>query len=983
MMATQSGRRLLCPALACVLLFCGIRIASAQPTQVSAGNYLRTSWTQFDGLSIGEVTAIAQDHDGYLWLGTAVGPIRFDGVRFERWDTQLRSLPDRDVSVLKVARDGALWVGFGSGGVSRITAREVRTYDWRQGMLQGPVRSLVEDRDGVIWVGGAFGLARLKAGEWTQLGTANGIPANTATSAMLEDRNGHLWVTTSRGLLRKASDEQFELVEPSERPLALVEHPDDGSVWGPDAQGRLTQLGSPRSSQRPSAVRQRVTTLFHDRRGFLWMAGDRGFLACIESPRWSDEPVAVWPESSPGELADAVQAIFEDREGNIWLGTTTGLSRLSVRSMTDVAIHPVFEASGARVMTVAPSGTVWAGTRAGVVRFEKGQATRYGNVQGLPGEVISALHVDVSGTVWAATENGVAQLSGEAFVPVPGLSGLKRVIAMASNQEGLWLCDFTGLYQWKEQTLKPIRGPRRPPEASATAVHADRIGRVWVGFVTGGFSILQNGVLTDYSNDQGVPDAIVSGFHQSANGDTWITTTSGLARFHGGRIAAITAGFPDMTFTSVTEDDDGYFWLGTRLGLIRVALRELDKAIEDPAHRLDFRFWDAQDGFSAAVWVGGPRFARMADGTIWFVTRDGVSVVRPASLAELPMPPPVRVERVIIDERPQSPSDNLRLPASTRRLQLDFTSLTFAPSTKLRFRYQMLGLDPDWIEAGGQRRAFYTNLAPGTYRFRVAARNLGGLWTEPTEWAFTIRAPFYRTYWFYALAATGVTGGLWLVWHARVSRIRRRFAAVIEERARVGREIHDTLLQGMVGVALQLGAVAEQLERGNGSVKGPIHHALDTLERSIRETRSSIWDLRSPQLDARGLPGALREAGNELVAGTHLRFKLLVEGSPRGLGTIEQQLLRIAREAISNAIRHANASLVTVTLVYADDGVTLRVSDDGHGFRADDVRSDTKWGLRIMRERAAQAGAKFTVESGASGTDIVTTVHARERVFGG
>jgi signal transduction histidine kinase/ligand-binding sensor domain-containing protein len=938
-------------------------------------NYTRAIWTQYEGVLLGTVSAITQDGPGYLWIGTPAGLFRFDGVRFVRWEALGPPLPDSNVSVLATARDGGIWVGFRAGGVSHVVSGSVHSYTWMDGMLPGPVFSVLEDHSGTVWVGGTFGLARRQRERWNQVGVPQGIGEGLRVLTIAEDRAGTLWLGTDRGLLRyRLGSDSFERWDTVEGRANAIVQDRSGAVWvaNPTPPQISIKAGNPVSVAIESLA---ASLLFRDRRGYLWFTTDRG-LFCIEHEQWREQAVLVLPRDPSSSGADEVRALFEDREGNIWAGTNTSLSRITPVNTFRLSTEPGFAPDEALVVVADLHNGVWVGTANGVVHLTDGSTVRYSSRDGLPGKRITSLHIDHDGVLWAATTGGIARFAGNRFIPLRETKGLSRIVAMTSNDEGLWMCDFTGLYLWNRRALKSISGPDQRPGA-ATA-YVDTNGRLWVGFVTGGAWVYDKGSVRAYTPDDGLPDAIVSAFHEDREGAMWVATTKGLARFKDGRFAIIGHGLPGGAIYSLVDDGDGNVWLCMQAGLVRVSQRDLARAVTDPAAAVPFRFLDAQDGFNLAAWVGAPLAARATDGSLWFVTRTGPTVVHPSEVRELPTPPPVQIETVWIDEHPSAPVPHLGLSPSTIHLEVDYTSLTFSASSKVRFRYRLEGLDRDWVEADTQRRLFYTNLAPGDYRLRIAARSLGGAWTESTDWDFTVRAPFYRTKSFTMAAALLIGVALWLVWRQRVLTLQRRYSAVLAERARVGREIHDTLLQGMVGVALQLAAVAERLEPSSTSVKASIERARDNLERYISETRDSIWELRSPLLD-RGLASALREFGDSLVTGTSIRLDVRESGAPAPIpGEIQQQLLRIAKEAIANAVRHSKATNIRVDLRYAGGHVVeLSIGDDGRGFSCDESHESNQWGLRIMRERAAQIGARLRVSSGQTGTTVALTLGSR------
>jgi signal transduction histidine kinase len=670
-----------------------------------------------------------------------------------------------------------------------------------------------------------------------------------------------------------------------------------------------------------------------------------------------------------GLAGDTVLGLFEDREGSMWVGPTVGLTRISMSKPSQVAALPQFENKQVRAIVFARSGDAWVGTADGLYRMSGGRLRRYDQRDGLPGRTVAALHIAPDGTLWAVTENGVARFAGERFTPVvQTLPPLRRVVAISSDRDGrLWLCDVTGLYTLDRGTLTALNVNTH----AATAAFTDSRGRVWVGFTVGGVVMFEHGTSKQYSTGDGLPESIVSGIQEDGGGDIWVTTTAGLAWFDGTRFHSLTRrnGLPDDAITARVEDGNRNVWLGTGAGIIRISPEQLARGVASGAHRLQYRVLDASDGFATLQWAGAPTAGKAPDGSLWFVARNGIIVVNPNRVGDVPAALPVRIERFVADGRTYT--SDLALPPSTRQLEVDYTALSFAAPSKLRFRYMLDGFDRDWVLADTRRQAFYTNLAAGTYRFRVSASNVGGEWNEPADLQFTVSPAFYQTRLFYVLSALLLSAALIAGWRYRIHRLRQKYAIVLAERARVGREIHDTLLQGMVGVALQLQGSTESPDLGPVS-KQRLERARDYLEHYIRETRRSIWALRSAALDQPDFAAAIEHMARALMTDDRIAFRVTVRGGPIRLeAQTEEHLLRIAHEAISNALRHATPRRIDVDLDYAAGSWTMRISDDGVGFEVATVAAkDGHWGLRTMRERAEVIAATLRIESGPAGTSV-------------
>jgi signal transduction histidine kinase len=363
---------------------------------------------------------------------------------------------------------------------------------------------------------------------------------------------------------------------------------------------------------------------------------------------------------------------------------------------------------------------------------------------------------------------------------------------------------------------------------------------------------------------------------------------------------------------------------------------------------------------------------------LWFVTTRGLTIVDPRLLSTRRPPIHVDIEGVAADDRPVNFRAAIALPPGTNKLQVDYTAPNLTFPLKTHFRYRLEGFDADWIDAGTRRQALYTNLPARVYRFRVMADDEEGNWLESdVAWNFSIRPMFYQTVWFDAICLIALAGIMWAAWEVRVRQLRREFSLVLGERVRLSQELHDTLLQSLVGVALQFDAVSKDLDSSPATAKALVVRIREQVEEYIREARRSIWALRSPALDARNLTEALQEAGERAASGNPVQFTFTASGVPsRYPADVEHQLLRIGQEAVLNAVHHAHARQIRMDLQYRDNALALRVSDDGIGFDPDrrrDVAVD-HYGITTMRERAQQIGGAMTIESARENGTVIEIV---------
>lgn len=954
-------------ACSCALAFAFGHAEKATAQTRLLDEYAVTSWTDEEGLFGGWIVGLTQDPNGFLWVGTVSGLLRFDGLNFERFHgSDGTLLPQRSVSSLYGARDGSVWVGYsGGGGIYRIRQRQVKDYGPSDGLGGGRTTAFVEDADGAMLAATPEGVYRLSNDRWEKLPPDRGLPAGQVY-AIYRDRLNALWAVTGDAVFRRKSpDDVFELnTKRADAPVSFSESP-TGEIWVTSSEIGYDWFGpGPQTTPRVPRRQGSGAKLLHDRDGNLWVA-------TLGQGLWFVRKGETVPQvigTHNGLSNDTVRGLFEDRNGDIWAGTTVGLHRFARRRVT-----PFTDLGVVRAVEAGRDGAIWVGTDDGVVRLSNTGRRRYGIADGLPSVDIRGLHVSRGGQLWVTTAAGVASLSNGRFTPVRFMDGRwpTGVSNIATDSKGrLWVCSQDhGLYRLDDGRLQAVTLSSEAQSSDVHAVAIDRADRVWlmmsgggVGLIEadGGFRLLRKGDRFHRSD---------LAFYQDDKGTVWLGAGERLTRFKGGTMSAITvfSGLPAGAIRSITGDQDGNLWIGTSGGLMRIADNEFDLAQSQPQRRLEFRSYSSADGLPGVpVRYGYPSAVRGAHGHLWFVTGNGVTQVDPLRLSDTRLPTPVRVQRVNANGRSFEPADTFVLPPRTTSLQIDYTAVEFYSPRQVQFRYRLLGLDDAWTDAGVRRQALFTNLPPRSYRFEVMARSSEGVWNPAGEvLEFSIQPMFHQTAWFAGCVVTAMVGLIALVWRVRRQQVRRQFQMVLTERARMAREIHDTLLQSLAGLELQVDAMASQLTSG-----GPVRQQLERVRRQIQsdvsEARRSIWALRSPTLETRELTTALQELGQTMAGTSGIGFQFSVGGTPvRCAGKVEEHLLRVGLEAVSNAVRHAQATLVRLDLLYTDQSITLRVSDDGCGFDVAEAerRAGAHWGLATMQERADAIGGTFCLVS--------------------
>jgi len=943
-------------------------------------DYTLTSWGT-DLVPPGFIRSMVQDELGYIWIGTDAGLIRFDGVRFVEWTSDgAPALPGSSAQSLFVSRDGDLWIGFGSGEISRVRKGRSLNYGERDGLPVAPVRALEQDSRGTMWAGTTNGLFRLEGERWQRVavGDQPSAPVHTIGSA---GGSGGLLLSTSHGVYRHvAGTDTFRRVESYEEPGlridAIVEDRND-AVWLTDPIIGFRKLGTSRDlALTPGPAQGFDLTL--DRSGNLWIAmGARGLWRLRLA---GDGGETVF------ERAGTISARFvmEDREGNIWAaGGPDGLHRFAAHKVRTLEGLGLVEGIG-----TAPDGTLWVSTGDDLVAFDLREPVPI--EEGRWPIAPRAMHVDRLGQVWAVTRSRLFRVAGGRPSEVLRFSeGLgHRVSSITSDGHGgIWVffVDHEPLH-WNGGRTTPLKLPAGIGRDSIST-YTDSENRLWIATLSGRLDVIEpDGRIRSPGRGDSLVTGPYSAIMESADHTIWVGGVGGLSGLTpDGQLLTVTPqnGLPTGV-VEVAEDSDGTLWLGTRSGIVRLARSEVSRVAEAPSHQVRFVLYDISDGL-AGLPLGrqGRKAVRDDRGQLWFVTSEGLTIVDPRSLSSTtPAPVVARLEEMIVDGVGSDISalESVRLPSATTMLQVNFTAFGLASPQKLRFRYQLEGFDDRWVESGTRRQAYYTNLAPGRYRFRVAASRVGGDWHEaPRAWSFTVAPPFYRTWWFYGGSTFAFLTSILALWHIRSRQMREHFALVLGERVRLSREIHDTLLQSLVGVSLQFEGMSRRLD-GSSEAGGQLLGIRRQIEEHIREARQSIWNLRSPALERHDLVDALRIAGARAAAGSSTNLEIFSTGPAVRLETeVEEQLLRIGQEAITNALRHAQPSTIRVEVTYGEAAIGLRVSDDGCGFDPVHQEQDPAghYGLMGMRERAWRIGGRCTIIGSQSGTVVDVTVPRR------
>jgi signal transduction histidine kinase/ligand-binding sensor domain-containing protein len=981
--------------------------ALALDASLDVSQYAHKAWKLREGFTKGPIKAIAQTPDGYLWLATEFGLLRFDGVKVVPWEPPTdQPLPSTWVISLLAARDGTLWIGTSNGLAS-----------WKDGKLTRfpqlvgqRVFKLIEDRDGSVWAG-TFGTptGRLCAiqrsgvhcyGEDGQLGLG--------VIGLYQDKKGSLWVGVMDGVWRwSPGAPEFHPMPGELDSLRSFAEADDGALLISTRSGIRRLVDSKIDAYRPPGLESQfqIQALLRDRDGSLWIGTrDRGLLH-VHGGR-TDVFAA-----SQGLSGNYVATLFEDREGSIWVVTDDGLDQFHGLAVVTFGAKQGLSGGYASVQAAA-DGTVWFAAPFGLNRWDRGAITvpRTGSPKldgKLNGESPNSLFLDDRGRLWVSTIGGVGYLENDRFVQLR-IASRGSVIAFAEDAEGnIWISDVTqGLFRVSarlegQQTAWADLG--RTDFATTLVADPSKVG-LWLGFYDGGIAYVREGqVRVTYSAKDGLGDGRVHRLQIDRDGTLWAATDGGLSRLKNGRIATMTRknGLPCDPVHWALEDDAHALWLYMPCGLVRIAAAEVAAwsaaADADRSAIASIRtsVFDSSDGVGVRVEPTGytPIVAKSTDGRLWFQSYDGMSVIDPSHIPRNTLAPSVQIERVVSDRTPHpvlGAIGPLRLPALSRDLEIDYTALSLVAPEKNQFKVMLEGWDSDWQNVGTQRQKLYSNLPPRNYRFRVIASNNSGVWNETgATLVFSIATAYYQTTWFAAVSIVATVALLWGAYQWRLRQVayayESRLQERVNERTRIARDLHDTLLQSFHGVLIRFQAATNSLP--DADAKRNFERAIDQGSQAITEGRDAVQNLRASTVLTNDLAEAICTLGRELAIAPGADGKttppvvdVVVEGTSRDLHPIlRDDLYRIAGEALRNAFRHAGAHRIEVRIRYEDARLQIRVSDDGKGF-APAVLTEPRpghFGLVGMRERAELIGGHLEVWSKEGlGTEIELTVPA-------
>ena len=987
-----SYSRLLFAVSLCLALLC--TLASNATAQ-----YQFDSWTIENGLPQNSVTDILQTRDGYLWLATFGGLVRFDGVRFVVFDRTSKGIESQRFRTLHEDRQGALWAATDDGMLIRYQNGRFATYSTKDGLPHGMATRIEEDDEGCLWVTWVEGAARGVRGSitkfdgrrfvtfgpdhfahhvaappasrfeefwWSQdstglhvlvKGRVQTYPIQSKlrgadVTRITSDRQGNLWISTSGAGVIKAADGRLERYTtreglPSNHPDGLFHEDADGNIWLSDDRNNLYRI---RHGDRERMQMSLVRVIYVDREGSTWLGTDLGGLYRVRG-----KTISMYTERD-GLSSNIAYSILQDSTGAIWIGTWLGgVNRYVNERFTSYSIAKGLSYTLVTCIYEDRTGRLWVGTyNTGLTYFQNGRFTRYDEGPPLLNGTVWAIQEDRAGALWFATDTGLVQWAGGRFVTYTTKDGLS--------------------------------------DEHITALFEDRIGALWIGAFHG-ITRLKDGVFTAYTERDGFTGNQVRAIHEDTEGILWVGTyDGGLYRFGDGRLTRYTRkdGLHDNGVFQILEDDNGYFWMGSNRGISRVSRRELNEFAEGRRRSITSVLFGARDGLATLEVNGGrqPSGLKAADGKLWFPTMGGVAVVDPTAIRLNTRPAAVIIEEFRLAGDPIDFSSEVTIPPEIPAFEIRYTAPSFIRPEQLRFRYRLAGLDDQWIDAGDRRTASFNRIPPGKYRFVVAASDPEGLWDiNGQSLDIIVLPPFWRTWWF-AVLAFMAAASIALAGHKyRVRRLRVQHEQqtafsqqLIEsqesERRRISNEMHDSLGQDIV-IIKKRAQDARQI--ATDGVRVELDEIVSLAEQMKTEMRQIAYGLRPYQLDKIGLSKTIEKMIQRIGEVCDLDFTTDIapidDLFPQDLHI---HIYRIVQESVSNIVKHSNATRAKVTIAKDRRFVQIKIEDNGHGFDPDriDVSNPTGQGFGLMgiHERTRILGGKVEIRSAAlAGTAIIVT----------
>lgn len=937
--------------------------------------YSHEIWQSEQGLPVSVVASVLQTSSGYLWLGTLEGLVRFDGIHFKVFDrTNTKEFTVQSIYALCEDRQKNLWIGTYGGGLLRMKDEQFQVFTTRAGLSNDQVTAIYEDRKGNLWIGtDGGGLNVFKNGKFTIFTTKNGLADNSVYS-LYEDSYGILWIGTRGGL----SLFQDGKIEPFSTPQGLFNHTVrsiDADSSGNILIGTSAGLYVIKNQQITTYTTidglptDKIWVVKSDRNGCIWIGTYGGGLA-----RLVDGKISVLSQKE-GLSNNFVQAIYEDIEGGLWIGTNGGgLNHLKYSKFTSFTTKEGLSDDFIWTIYEDSAGIVWIGTDGGGLnKYSNGKFSHLTTANGLASNRIFALFEDRDTNLWIGAHlAGVNRFSKGKFDVFTKKDGVASDLVMSIFQDhsgDIWIGTSEGLNKYSNGKFTTF--------TTKEGLSSDRIRPVletsdglWIG-TRNGLNLYKDGKFIIYNTSTGLSSNFITCLYNDNNGKLWIGTgDGGLIRYKDKKFTNYTTqiGLFDDVIFQILDDHQGRLWMGCNKGVFSVRIQDLEDFASGKITKIQSIAYGTADGMKSKECNGGPQPAgwRTRDGKLWFPTLKGVAVIDPKHLEINTRPPTVHIEDVVIDDQTLASTwvnstEAIISPPGKGKLEFHYAGLSFLAPEKVRYKYKLGGFDEDWIEAGGRRIAYYTNIPPGKYTFHVIACNNDGVWNKSgAALRLTLQPHFYQSIWFYSFGMLSLFAIAWAIHRHRIARL----IEIERVRTRIATDLHDDIGSGLSQIAI----LSEVARRKVDLTETHIGHELKNIAAASRELVDSMSDIVwavNPGKDHLGdLVQRMRRFASDVLTARNITFSFdstLIAPERKLNPDIRRHFFLIFKEALNNMIRHSECSTAEITLGTESSFLVMKISDNGKGFDLPETTHGQ--GLRNMRKRALEMNGKIKIQS--------------------
>lgn len=957
--------------------------------------YRFDSWTTDNGLPQVSVNAILQTHDGFLWLTTYGGLVRYDGMRFEVFNTGNTSgLRSGRFQRMFEDKDGALWISTEGQGITRYKDGIFATYTTEGGLRNNFVDLIGSDTNGTILLYGNDQVT-----QWNNEGFSHYTPAENEPVRNILHRTpgGAIWFSEGSNL-RKFEYGVITVDRPLGFPPKRAVEDSRGRVWIAGNGNQLTMLNHDKLTvyaEKDGYPPNVLNMVFEDRQNRLWFGTRGGGLLLFNE---HNQKLTSYT-TKDGLVGDDVAFMFQDREDTYWIGTTGGLSRMTERTITAYSTPNGLAADNVYPIYEDRQGKIWIGSWRGLTVYENGKFTDVGKQYGVDDVLVTSLLEDSQGNLWiGGWSEGVRRIKDGkvTLFPPQTLPGMLIRVIIEDRAGNIWFGGADNrLVKYKDGVFTPYTGKDGFLGKEILVIHEDRKGQLWIGTDTG-LSRFADGVFTAFAEKDGIARNIVRAIHEDSEGVLWIGMyDSGLYRYKQEQFThfGTNDGLFDNGAFRIIEDGEENFWISCNLGIYRVQKSELNAFADGKVEKITSVPYNRRDGMLSSECNGGgqPAGILTRGGKIWFPTQKGVAVIDPATIPFNSQPPPVVIESFLIDTNAVAVRPVMNIEPGQSNIEIHYSGLSFINPELVKFRYKLDGLDADWIDAGSRRTAFYSHLPPGDYTFSVTAANRDGVWNEQgAVVGITVLPPFWRTRWFTLLMTVVALSLAFGAYKTRVSQLKReqrkqeafsrRLIELQEnERKRIAGELHDSLGQNLVVIKNRAWITLQEPANREQAME-QMEEISDAADQSLAEVREIAYNLRPFLIDRSGLTSAI-ETLLRKSAPSELRIAADLSNIDKLLPPeMEINLYRVIQECLNNMIKHAEATDASVSIRLADGAIEVTISDNGKGFDAGLIRlgnsaNGSGFGLLGITERAKILGCVPVIESAAGkGTRIYLRV---------